>query len=188
MGATRQKTLNNLQTLISLFEIDVAKSKGSDDYEEGAIPFVTSAEANNGVVSYVEPEQDDKVFKGPAICISGLGHATVQLNEFLPKGNGGDSLTILIPIKEMLVSELLSFAAVFNVQHKWRFSFGRKCSKSRLQDLEVRYPFPDIQSIWPSEKLQITKINQIIDESLLKKIVLKEKELAKPNIEDDHKV
>ncbi|AJK86559.1 MULTISPECIES: restriction endonuclease subunit S [Lysinibacillus] len=118
-----------------LFTISVAKSKGVDDYDDGAYPFITNTEINNGIVKYVEPFDEDKIFSAPAICISGLGYATLQLKDFLPKGNGGDSATILIPKKEMGIEELMYYTAVFNLQHKWRFSFGRKANKRRIQNL-----------------------------------------------------
>src|SRR5574337_1366664 len=108
--AKARQIRKTLKTLENLFFFDVAKSKGAEDYDSGDFPFVTSTELNNGVVAYVDPDDDDKVFEGPIICISGLGHATVQLGKFLPKGNGGDSLTMLIPKFKMTVSELLSFA------------------------------------------------------------------------------
>lgn len=82
-----------------LFNIDIAKSAGIEDYDKGEIPFITSTTFNNGVSTYVEPFDSDKIFTGPAICISGLGYATVQTGVFLPKGNGGDSITILIQKK-----------------------------------------------------------------------------------------
>lgn len=91
----------------SLFNIEIAKSKGIEDYESGKIPFVTSSSLNNGVVKYVDPYEDDRVFNGNTICVSGLGHATCQLFSYLPKGNGGDSATILIPKEEMSVEELI---------------------------------------------------------------------------------
>jgi hypothetical protein len=121
-----------------LFSIAIAKSKSTDDYIEGNLPFVTNTEINNGVVRYVEPFDDDKVFDGPAICISGLGHATVHYGQFLPKGNGGDSCTILAPKNAMKKSELLYYAALFNTLHGWRFSFGRKASRRRLENLEMK--------------------------------------------------
>lgn len=121
--------------IIDLFDIAVAKSKGTDEYSVGDVPFVTNAEINNGVVRYVEPFEDDKVFEGPAICISGLGYATVHYGFFLPKGNGGDSCTILKPKGGLNQSELLYYAALFNVLHGWRFSFGRKASRRRLEQL-----------------------------------------------------
>ncbi len=120
-----------------LFDMTVARSKSTDDYLPGDIPFVTNTEVNNGVVSYVEPFDGDKVFEGPAICISGLGHATVHLGSFLPKGNGGDSCTVLAPKDKISKTELLYYAALFNTLHGWRFSFGRKTSKRRLESLDL---------------------------------------------------
>lgn len=118
-----------------LFDVAVAKSKSTDDYSDGDVPFVTNAEINNGVVRYIEPLEEDRVFEGPAICISGLGHATVHYGTFLPKGNGGDSCTILKPKGNLKKSELLYYAALFNTLHSWRFSFGRKTSRRRLENL-----------------------------------------------------
>ena len=121
----------------SIFDIDVARSKSADDYTEGKMPFVTNTVINNGIVDYVEPFETDKVFEGPAICISGLGHATVHEGRFLPKGNGGDSCTILKPKEKLSYSELIYYAAMFNVLHRWRFSYGRKASKRRIEDLDI---------------------------------------------------
>ncbi|WP_291992241.1 hypothetical protein [Candidatus Accumulibacter sp. ACC003] len=118
-----------------LFIVAVAKSKSTDDYLAGDVPFVTNAEINNGIVRYVEPFDDDRVFEGPAICISGLGYATVHYGQFLPKGNGGDSCTILKPMEAVKKSGLLYYAALFNTLHGWRFSFGRKTSRRRIENL-----------------------------------------------------
>ncbi len=126
-----------------LFNISVAKSSGVEDYDFGKIPFITSTTLNNGVARYVDPFNEDKVFEGPAICISGLGYATVQNGKFLPKGNGGDSVTILLPRNKMSHEELLYYAALFNLIHTWRFSFGRKASKYRLKDLELLPEFKE---------------------------------------------
>lgn len=118
-----------------LFEIQVAKSHSTDDYDNGDFPFVTNSEINNGIVKFVEPFNDDKIFRKFTICVSGLGFATLQIKDYLPKGNGGDSATILIPKTPMAFEELLFYTAQFNVIHKWRFSFGRKCSKKRIERL-----------------------------------------------------
>lgn len=87
------------------------------------------------MTNYVTPMAGDKVFNGPAICISGLGHATVHFDRFLPKGNGGDSATILTPRSSMTGEEMFYYAALFNILHRWRFSFGRKASRRRIQSL-----------------------------------------------------
>jgi hypothetical protein len=121
----------------SLFDLRVAKSKGNEDYDPGTIPYVSSTILNNGIIKYVEPYADDRLFNGNVICISGLGFATLQLSQFLPKGNGGDSATILVPLENMTSTELIYYTATFNLLHNWRFSFGRKCSKNRIKDLDL---------------------------------------------------
>lgn len=156
--------------LNTLFHAIVAKSKGVDDYDIGPIPFVTSAESNNGVVAYVTPEEEDRVFTGPALVISGLGFATVHMGEFFPKGNGGDSLTILKPIKKMSVNELIAVAASFNVLHRWRFGFGRKASKGRIMSLEIPFPVKKIDAIWNTEKKSLGKISEGLGQSLLNNV------------------
>lgn len=139
--------------IIDLFNITVAKSRGIDDYSEGDVPFITNAEINNGVVSYVEPFDDDRIFHGPAICISGLGYATVHYDRFLAKGNGGDSCTILKPKENLSRAELLYYAALFNTLHGWRFSFGRKTSRRRLETL-VMTPLHEQSPIKISEEIE----------------------------------
>jgi hypothetical protein len=123
--------------ITDLFKIHMAKSKSTDDYLPGDIPFVTNTEINNGIVRYVDPFEEDKVFSEPAICISGLGYATVHFSDFLPKGNGGDSCTILIPKAKLSKSELIYYTALFNTLHGWRFSFGRKASRRHIENLKM---------------------------------------------------
>jgi hypothetical protein len=134
-----------------LFELAAARSRGLGDYGPGPVPFVTSAEANNGVVAYVTPLDGDRVFSGPAICVSGLGHASVHPGAFLPKGNGGDSLTVLLPPDGLGPLDLVGLAAAFNVLHRWRFSYGRKCSLRRLAALALPTEPPDVAWVWRDE-------------------------------------
>jgi len=130
--------------ITDLYELCVADSVDTQDYEDGSVPFVTSAETNNGIVRYVSPKAGDKVFSGPCLVISGLGFATVHTGMILPKGNGGDSCTVVYGKTPMSVSEYFSLAAVFNCLHKWRFTYGRKCGLNRLKDLEIPWPLPNI--------------------------------------------
>jgi hypothetical protein len=145
--------------LDEMFSLAAARSKGVDDYQPGPVPFVTSTELNNGVVRYVEPLVGDAVFKGPALCISGLGHATVQVGRFLPKGNGGDSMTIGMPNTEWCVADLVAAAAAFNVLHRWRFSYGRKCSRSRLGWLRIPTTLPEFEKVWRDEADRAESVN-----------------------------
>lgn len=146
------KEMSKYSKIPALFDITVAKSKGVDSYPAGEIPFVTSSTLNNGVVAYVTPDDEDRTFEGPALVVSGLGYATVQLGTFLPKGNGGDSLTVLTPRAEIAIEKLLRYAAAFNSLHGWRFSFGRKCSVPRLKDLELPDDPPEIDELVAAQR------------------------------------
>ncbi|MBS1858974.1 MAG: hypothetical protein JST11_26615 [Acidobacteria bacterium] len=130
----------------------VARSHDTQEYEDGPVPFVTSAETDNGVVKYVKPLDGDRVVEGPCIVISGLGFATLHAGRVLPKGNGGDSCTILKAKTKASMAEYLSFAAVFNLLHKWRFSYGRKCGWSRIAELEVPDELPSVATVWKSQQ------------------------------------
>ena len=55
-------------TISELFDIKVAKSKGTEDYDSGNVPFVTNTTLNNGIVKYVDPYPDDKLFSANTIC------------------------------------------------------------------------------------------------------------------------
>lgn len=142
-----------------LFTFESARSSGIDDYEPGPTPFVTSTMLNNGVVGYVTAKVGDKIFDGPALSISGLGDATVQLERFLPKGNGGDSLTICKPISALDIDELIGIAAAFNALHAWRFSFGRKASVRRIEELTIPAQRPSTKDMWVTESDAIARMN-----------------------------
>ncbi|MDC7243873.1 MAG: restriction endonuclease subunit S [Sphaerochaetaceae bacterium] len=149
--------------ITDLFKIEVAKSHGSDDYDKGAVPFITNSELNNGVAKYVDPFLSDKKFEKNTICISGLGFATLQVSEYLPKGNGGDSATILIPKNsEMSINELVFYTAQFNLLHKWRFSFGRKCSKKRIETLKFDKAYED----FPIKDDLVSRVKNVFSERI----------------------
>lgn len=145
-----------------LFFWSSARSKGIKDYLPGRVPMVTSAEINNGVVAYVEPFDDDHVFKGPALCVSGLGFATVQTGVFLPKGNGGDSSSIGVPRTPMSLGELVSICSAFNLSHSWRFTYGRKCSLSRLKPLTLPGEIVSAEDTIADEVVRISNLSLAI--------------------------
>lgn len=163
--------------ICELFEIDVANSHSTDDYQKGEIAFVTNTELNNGVVSHVEPLPRDKVFQGPAVCISGLGHATIHFGRFLPKGNGGDSCTVLTPKSKLTNAGILYYASLFNHLHGWRFSFGRKTSKRRIEQLDLS---PTLDECPIGLMGEIEKNNKL----MLNLLKTKEEEFARDKLGD----
>lgn len=147
-----------IERIVEKFRIYVAKSRDTNDYSEGDMPFVTSAETTNGIVRKVEPLDGDRLFSGPCVVISGLGFATFHTDQFIPKGNGGDSCCVLYSIAAATPADYIAFAAAFNSLHKWRFSYGRKCNKNRIAVLSIPWPLPAIDQSWLEESAQIEKV------------------------------
>jgi hypothetical protein len=123
--------------LTKLFTIQKAKSKGFESYEKGDIPFITNGIGNNGVQGFVKPNETARVFKTDAICVSAFCEATVQKAPFLPRGNGGSGLSVLVPKQTMSLDELLLHASYINKVYGWRFSYGRMIKMDRLKDMKL---------------------------------------------------
>ncbi|MBU0458569.1 restriction endonuclease subunit S [Patescibacteria group bacterium] len=138
-------------TVGTLFNIGNAKSKGFEQHDEGTIPFVTNGFRNNGIVGFVDPLPMERVIKEQAICISTFCEATVHEPPFLPRGNGGSGLIILVPKTGMTREEMYYYAAQVNKQ-SWRFSFGRMVINERIACLELQ-PFKGVSTTLSIEKL-----------------------------------
>jgi hypothetical protein len=121
--------------ILTLFDIKKAKSKGFESYDTGETPFITNGIGNNGVQGFIIPNDNDRVFKNDSICISAFCEATVQKAPFLPRGNGGSGLSVLIPKNKMELDELFFYASYINHVYSWRFSYGRMITLDRLKDM-----------------------------------------------------
>lgn len=123
--------------LTTLFKVTNAKSKGFKRYKHGKIPFISNGFADNGLVGFVTPNKNDRVFNKDSICISAFCEATVQKAPFLPRGNGGSGLKVITPLNEMNFEELLFNAAYINRVYSWKFSYGRMVTSARIKEMNV---------------------------------------------------
>lgn len=121
--------------LTSLFRVHVAKSRGFETYRRGDCAFVTNGLTNNGIQGFVKPTARDKIFDFTGICVSAFCEATVQKPPFIGRGNGGSGILVLEPLADMSESTLLFYAAYFNKNIRWKFSYGRMVSKERLSQM-----------------------------------------------------
>lgn len=119
-----------------LFHIENAKSKGYENYEEGDVAFVTNGNYENAILGYVNPLNKDRIFKKQSICLSSFCEASVPEVPFLPRGNGGSGLVVLVPKENMAEEELYFYASQLNML-KWRFSFSRMLIGRRIENLEL---------------------------------------------------
>jgi hypothetical protein len=122
-----------------LFNIENAKSKGYENYEEGNVAFITNGDYEYAILGYVKPLNNDRVFRKQGICLSSFCEVSVPEIPFLPRGNGGSGLVVLMPKEDMTEEELYFYASQLNML-KWKFSFSRMLIGRRIVNLElVRY-------------------------------------------------
>lgn len=104
--------------------------------EEGDIPTVSRVSENNGIKGYFEPPEGAEIYGPPKITVSTTsGKAFVQTKPFI----SSDKVAILTPKDEQGLSVMYFFQLAIDYE-SWRYSYGRSCFKSKLQDLEVYLP------------------------------------------------
>lgn len=128
----KRKNINS--NYLDKFLVINAKSNNIENYIEGSIPFVTSTELNNGVEKHIAPDSNSLVILKNSITVSSFGLATVQKPPYVARSHG--AVIVLYPINDMPIKELAYYAAQINLQ-KWRFSYGRWVTESRLKKLVI---------------------------------------------------
>lgn len=150
--------------LNKIFNIETARSDAFEKYSSGEVAFITNGDIESSFLGYVEPLEKDKVFYKRGICLTSFGEALIHNPPFLPRGNGGSGLLILLPKHEMSEEELYSYASQLNLQ-KWRFSFSRMVISRRIENISLKKYTPkssiseEKQKLAPLKK-QKKKINQ----------------------------
>jgi hypothetical protein len=103
---------------------------------EGDIPTVSRLSENNGIKGYFEPPEGAEIYDPPRITVSTTsGKAFVQTEPFI----SSDKVVILTPKDEQDISIIYFFQLAIDYE-SWRYSYGRSCFKSKLQDLKVYLP------------------------------------------------
>ena len=130
------------------FSIRNGRSSGSKNYVPGSVPYISSGDSYNGIVTFIEPHLDE-VYSEPCVTVSAFGQAHIQPWRFCARGNGGSAVRVLRPRFALTVSELLWFVGQINAQ-RWRFHYGRMAIPQRLGRLETDPPpqeLPEIPSL-----------------------------------------
>lgn len=103
-------------------------------YENGPTPLISATNQNNGIKSYVN---DEPAFCAPCITVERVsGSAFVQIDDFVTVP---DDVSVLVP-KFDVPAELLYYVSSLISSRKWKYCYGRKLSKGRLEKMTLRLP------------------------------------------------
>ncbi len=139
-----------MATIDELFYPKKGKGGYIEDFEAGPTPLISATTENNGVTGFVKATPS---FKAPAITVERVaGYAFVQTVDF---STVPDDITVLIP-KQKIELEKLFFIASIITNSRWRFSFGRKLTPTRLKAIQL--------PIEQFSKIRLTDIHNILPE------------------------
>ncbi len=151
-GEAPTKKPTNRAPLREWFTISNGRSSGSKNYAPGSVPYISSGDSYNGIVTFVEPHVEE-AHGTPCVTVSAFGQACIQPWRFCARGNGGSAVRVLKPRFAMTLPELIWLVGQINAQ-RWRFHYGRMAIPDRLRLLRVDPPPADLPLLQPlREKL-----------------------------------
>jgi type I restriction enzyme M protein len=113
------------------------------ELDSGDIPLISCGDIDNGYVGdFAIPEH--KCYKK---CLTVAYNGQPLLTKYHPYTFGAkDDVAVLIPRREIKTSTLLFIAAALN-RLQWRYSYGRKCFRQKLQNVEILLPTTEADEI-----------------------------------------
>ena len=119
-----------------LFELKTGDYHATKELDTGNVPLISCGDLNNGLVGYYDIPQERCYRHSLTVAYNGQP----LLAKFHPYEFGAkDDVAVLIPRFPMETTTLLYLAALLN-RNKWRYSYGRKCFRGKLQDVAIPVP------------------------------------------------
>lgn len=122
-----------------LFKIESPAARSMKTYNEGDVPYVSSGSVNNGIASYLEPKEDEKLEKGNCITVSPLdGASFFQEDDFLGRGGAGSAISMLYnenlsKYNGMFICTIIKISAQ-------KFDYSDALTGDNLSNLVVKLP------------------------------------------------
>ena len=121
------------------FRIETPASRTMKSYNEGDIPYVSSGAVNNGIVSYLEPMDNEQLEEGRCITVSPLdGTAFYQEDDFLGRGGAGSAISMLYNENLTKYNALFICTVIKIIAQK--FDYSDALTSDNLKNLEIKLP------------------------------------------------
>lgn len=122
-----------------LFRISSPASRSIKTYNEGDVPYVSSGSINNGIISYLEPKEDEELEKGNCITVSPLdGSSFYQEDDFLGRGGAGSAISLLYNDNLTRYNALFICTVIKNMAQK--FDYSDALTGNNLKTLKISLP------------------------------------------------
>lgn len=119
----------------------------------GETPLVSCGDVNHGLVGFYQIPDHMQYVDALTVAYNGAP-LTAKYRPY--RFGAKDDIGVLIPVEEVSERYLLYVAAAINAE-RWRYSYGRKCFKRKLQAVKIRVPQ---NKSWADEFLRQTSLDK----------------------------
>lgn len=126
-------------TIKRLFKIESPATRSIKTYNEGDVPYVSSGSINNGIVSFLEPKENEKLETGNCITVSPLdGSAFYQEDDFLGRGGAGSAISMLYN-PNLSKYNALFVCTIIKISSK-KYDYSDALTGDNLERLMIKLP------------------------------------------------
>lgn len=122
-------------TLGHLFKVTKGRRLTKEDMEEGETPFIAAIDSNNGWRQFIS---QSPIHSGNTITVNYNGSVAEAFYQPMPFW-ASDDVNVLYPKFKMNIYTALFISTVIE-KEKYRFNFGRKWHKERMEKSQISLP------------------------------------------------
>ena len=124
------------------------------ELDEGSTPLVSCGDVNHGLVGFFDIPRVNRYRDAITVAYNGQPlTAKYRPYEFGAK----DDVGVLVPRQPMAEATLVFITALLNAR-RWRYSYGRKCFKGKLEGVEVEVPLTMVDGLRQLDEARISSL------------------------------
>lgn len=137
-----------------LFHVKSGDFHAIKELEPGTVPLVSCGDTDNGVMGYFDIPAANQYREAVTVAYNG---SWPIMAKFHPYTFGAkDDVAVLIPRHEISRLGLLYTAALLN-RMTWRYSYGRKCFREKLAEVDIALPTVMVGEIPMVDEAAVTR-------------------------------
>lgn len=119
-----------------LFKVESGEYHSINSLKEGKIPLISCKTADNGISGFYNIP-DTKTHKYCITVAYDGKPLTTMFHDY--KFSAYDNVGVLTPLFNMKKTTLIFITLILNIE-RWRYSYGRKCYKQKLETFSIKLP------------------------------------------------
>ena len=119
-----------------LFDVNSGEYHSINKLKKGKIPLVSCSDMDNGIAGFYDIPDENTHKDCITIAYDGKP-LTAKYHNY--KFSAYDNVGVLTPLKKMKKTTLIFITLLLNIE-RWRYGYGRKCYKQKLERLKIKLP------------------------------------------------